>query len=317
MNNIISFNDFCNFLNGSIRWELFIKVTNLCNLQCAHCCECSGPNEAPTFIPISDVRTITENFKREKNIYPIVAISGGEPMTAYKHKPYYIPQLIKLFAKQNFYAIELKTNTVWTTQPGADVIFRDLTEISAKYPKLYTMYHLSLDSFHANATKNVSEFIRWYYDNDNLSPKICTHIFYDNHDTLVNMLVDLAEKYNIMLDFEKDVVHEFSKLHAKKFINKDKFIVFEPYSGIENLGRAKQNRIATRSFPSIQKQFLEKIQQNHSLTFDNRGLAFIDCSAHMASTPYHDARGRIKPIHVIKRELFEILYKRYLIENGR
>lgn len=304
-------------MNTSITWQLFIKVTNLCNLQCAHCCECSGPNEAPTFIPISDVRTITENFKREKNTSPNVAISGGEPMMAYKHKPYYIPQLIKLFAKQNFFYIELKTNTVWVTQPGADIIFRDLTEISAKYPKLYTMYHLSFDSFHANSNKNVSEFIRWYYDNDKLSTKTCIHIFYDNHDRLVDMFIDLAQQHNIMIDFENNVTHAFSKLHAKKFINKDKYIMFEPYSGIENLGRAKQNHIATQSSKTIQKQFLEKIQQEHSLTFDNRGLAFIDCSAHMASTPYRDARGRIKPISVIKRELFEILYKQYLLENGR
>lgn len=316
MTNILTLKDFCNFLNSSITWQLFIKTTNLCNLKCVHCCECSGPNESASFIPLSDVRTITDNFKREKHTYPVVAISGGEPMTAYKYKPYYIPQLIKIFVKQGL-NIELKTNAVWTTQPGADAIFNDLTEFSVKYPDIYTIYHLSLDSFHANANKCVSEFVRWYHDNDKLSQKTCIHVFFDKDDNMIDMLMNLAKQYNIMLDTKNNPTNEFSKLHAKKFLNKNKYIVFEPYNGISNLGRAKQNHIATHSIDTIQKSFLEKVQNSHSLTFDNRGLAFIDCLASMASTPYKDARGRIKPMSIIKRELFEILYKQYLMEHGR
>lgn len=312
MKHILSRTEFCYWLDNNFVWSPFFKITNLCNYCCAHCCERSGPNEAPTFIPISDVRAIAEDFKYTKNKMPIAIVSGGEPMMVYNHAPHYMSQIMKTLTRAGF-TIELKTNAGWTMTDKAPIIFGDLEQFFVKNPTAYFSYHLSLDRFHPQSKQTTIEFLRWFYQNDKLSRRANVHIFYDAPEFLTDTFVQLADKYEILLDMDKKPTNEFAKIGANLFRGKEKYIVIEPYHGIDNRGRARDNGIATKQ-NSIMKSFA-KPGDVHAITFDNFGNSYFDCASDRVKTPYRNARGKIKPIEQIKRELFNLLYDKYVAEE--
>lgn len=312
MKHILSRDEFCYWLDNNFAWSPFFKITNLCNYCCAHCCERSGPNEAPTFIPMADVREISEQFKYTKNKMPVAIVSGGEPMTVYKYMPYYIPQIIKTLHKAGF-AVELKTNAGWVLDDNANQIFKDQETFFEKNPNAYFSYHLSLDKFHPRSATTTIEFLKWFYQNDKISRRACVHIFYDCPEFLTDTFVQLADKYEILLDMDKKPTNEFAKIGANLFRGKEKYIVIEPYHGIDNRGRAFDNGIATTQ-SSIMKSF-SKPGDVHAITFDNNGNCYFDCASERVKTPYKNARGKIKPIKQLKKELFDMLYNKYLEEE--
>ena len=312
MTRILSRDEFCYWLDNNFSWSPFFKITNLCNYCCAHCCERSGPNEAPTFIPIADVRTIISDFKYSKNAMPIAIVSGGEPMMAYKYAPHYIPQIMNTLNKAGF-AIEVKTNAGWVLGDDADKIFADQEAFFAKNRRAYFAYHLSLDKFHPLSLKTTVQFIKWYYENDNLSPKATVHLFYDDPKFVTDTFIKLADDYNIMLDMQRKPDNEFAKIGANLFAGKEKYIVVAPYTGIDNRGRARDNGIATKQ-NTILKSFA-KAGETHAITFDNNGRTYLDCASDRVAVPYKNNRGKIKSIAHIKKELFNGLYDKYVAEE--
>ncbi len=312
MKHILSRAEFCYWLDNNFSWSPFFKITNLCNYCCAHCCERSGPNEAPTFIPMADVRAISEQFRYTKNKMPVAIVSGGEPMMVYNHTPYYIPQIMKVLHKAGF-AIELKTNAGWVLTDNAARIFNDQTEFFEKNPNAYFSYHLSLDKFHPQSKQTTIEFLKWFYQNDKLSRRASVHVFYDSPQFLTDTFVKLAEQYDILLDMDKKPTNEFAKIGANLFRGKEKYIVIEPYHGIDNRGRARDNNIWTKQ-NTIIKSFA-KPGDVHAITFDNNGNSYFDCASDRVTTPYKNARGKIKPIEQIKKELFNLLYDKYVAEE--
>lgn len=312
MTRILSRQEFCYWLDNNFSWSPFFKITNLCNYCCAHCCERSGPNEQPTFIPIADVRTIINDFKYLKQKMPVAIVSGGEPMMAYNHAHHYIPQIIKTLHNAGF-AVELKTNAGWTLTDKAPIIFNDLEAFFEKNPNAYFSYHLSLDRFHPVSSKTTIEFLKWFYQNDKLSPRASVHVFYDSPQFLTDTFMQLADKYEILLDMDKKPTNEFAKIGANLFCGKEKYIVIEPYRGIDNRGRAQDNGIATYK-NTIIKSF-SKPGEVHAITFDNNGNSYLDCASDRVTVPYKNARGKIKPVAQIKKEIFNALYDRYVAEE--
>lgn len=312
MKHILSRTEFCYWLDNNFVWSPFFKITNLCNYCCAHCCERSGPNAEPTFIPMADVRAIIEDFKYTKNKMPIAIVSGGEPMMVYKYAPHYIPQIMKTLSRAGF-IIELKTNAGWTLTENAPVIFKDLEQFFVKNPTVYFSYHLSLDKFHPQSKQTTIEFLRWFYNNDKLSRRANVHIFYDSPEFLTDTFVKLADKYEILLDMDKKPTNEFAKIGANLFWGKEKYIVIEPYHGIDNRGRALDNGIATIK-TSIIKSFSTP-GDVHTITFDNNGNCYLNCASELVKTPYRNERGKIKSIVQLKKELFNMLYDRYVAEE--
>ena len=223
MSNLLSAQDFYYYMDNNFTWAPFFKITNLCNYRCAHCCERSGPNETPKFIPLADVRTIIEQFKSVKNTVPVAFVSGGEPMTVYKHIPYYIPQIMKTLARTGF-AVEVKTNAGWVFDENANVIFQDLTDFSNKFKKTFVSYHLSLDKFHPQSHKTTVEFLRWYYNNDNLSTQTSIHLFYDTPEMVTDMFLDLDKQYNINLDLNTQPTGVYGTIGANLLRGKNKYI---------------------------------------------------------------------------------------------
>lgn len=315
MTRLLTAQEFYYYMDNNFTWAPFFKITNLCNYCCAHCCERSGPGAVPTFIPLADVHTIIEKFKYVKNTMPVAFISGGEPMMAYNVAPYYIPQIMKMLAREGF-AVELKTNAGWTLGDNADTIFKDLTYMSFKFPKTFVSYHLSLDKFHPQSHKTTLEFLRWYYNNNVLSPRANVHLFFDSPEPVTNMFIDLDKQYNIQLDLNATPSYECAKIGANMFAGKNKYIKIEPYHGITNRGRAMDNKIATRDAPSVVQNF-GQIGTTHAIAFDNNGMAYFDCAGDVVKTPYKNERGKIKTIEQIKKELFGMLYQKYISENSK
>ncbi len=312
MKRILSRDEFCYWLDNNFTWSPFFKITNMCNYCCAHCCERSGPNQPTNLIPIADVRIIAEQFKYTKNKMPVAIVSGGEPMMTYNHAPYYIPQIMKTLHKAGF-AIELKTNAGWVLGNNAEKIFADQTEFFQKNPRAYFAYHLSLDKFHPKSMETTTEFIKWYYQNDKLSPRASVHLFYDTPEFVTDTFMELADKYQIFLDMNNKPKNEFAKIGANLFQGKEKYIVVQPYSGIDNRGRAHDNNIWTKQ-NTILKSFSTP-GETHAITFDNNGNTYLDCASDRVTIPYKNARGKIKTIEQIKKELFSALYDKYVAEE--
>lgn len=296
------------------RWAPFFKLTNMCDYCCAHCCEKSGPNAEPKFIPVADIKYILDMFIKSPTNVNIAIFTGGEPMTAYdKVSPHYIPTLISAAIKCG-YMIELKTNGGWTLGKNANQIFSDLNSIYVKYPQSIIGYHLSLDKFHPNSDITTANIIKWFVENKNMTYMNLVHIFYDDYHRLADMLVDMAGRDNILVDYDVTLPECFKSIPLWKKRGHNKYIYPQPYGGIDKVGRAKDNNIGNIS-TSLTQIILDK-ETIRPIQFDANGVATLfACNDFGITTPYHDNKGRIKNLNQIKSELFNAAYRQYMIES--
>lgn len=292
-------------LNSVPVWSPMFKVTNVCNLKCAHCCERSGPDAPRVYMPISDINTILADFKPYfRATRAFGSVTGGEPMTAYnEYYANYIPRIITTFAK-NGYALEFKTNAAWTLGDKASQIFGDIETIMKKYPNMCLLWHVSLDKYHANCADAVSEFLNWFTSVRNAKNMDKVHIFYDDPHRLSTMMTELKLKYDKGVDFDADTSF-FAEhgLNALKFDNCEKYIIMDKAS-VNSMGRAADNNIPGRHIDLVQTI----INHNNDCfvpIFDQNGnVGIFGCGDMDVRIPYRDARGNIKSLPQLKRELF-------------
>lgn len=310
---ILNQNEFIKYMEQKFRWAPFFKLTNLCDYCCAHCCEKSGPNAEPKFIPIADIKYILDMFIKSQKSVKIAIVTGGEPMTAYdKVSPHYIPTLMSAAIKRG-YMIELKTNGAWTLGKNAGQIFSDLNSIYAKYPKSIIAYHLSLDKFHPKSDITTANIIKWFAENQNISYMNIVHIFYDDYHRLTDMLVDMAGRDNILVDIHAQIPEKLKAMPLWKIRDHEKYIYPELYSGIDNVGRAKDNNIGNR-YTGL-TQIINGNENIKPIQFDANGFATLfACNDFGIRTPYRDNKGRIKNLTQIKSELFNTAYSQYMTE---
>lgn len=306
-------NEFLQYMEQKFRWVPFFKLTNMCDYCCAHCCEKSGPNAAPKFIPIADIKYILDMFIKSPKTEKIAIFTGGEPMTAYdKNSSHYIPTILSAATKLG-YMIELKTNGGWTLGKNADKIFNDLNSIYVKYPKSIIAYHLSLDKFHPNSDITTANIIKWFVENPNISYMNLIHIFYDNYNRFVDMLVDMAGRDNILVDNNTPIPEKLKPMPLWKIRDYEKYIYPQPYSCIDNIGRAKDNNIGNRHTNLI--KIIHGNENIRPIQFDANGNAILfACHDFDITTPYRDNKGKVKNLNKIKSELFNSAYYQYMIE---
>ncbi|MCQ2568291.1 MAG: hypothetical protein MJ163_01685 [Alphaproteobacteria bacterium] len=141
-------------------WSLHLKITNWCNLNCAHCCECSNSAQPLNLLSLEKI----EKYLHEIISMPIkpnelISIGGGEVMAPYMHNtPEYIPNLLDIVYKYEFVPT-LKTNGTWGEQNKKRTkILSDIAKRAYKSGKLVTL-DISVDEFHNN-TDGVAKIIR-------------------------------------------------------------------------------------------------------------------------------------------------------------
>ncbi|MEE1111226.1 MAG: radical SAM protein [Alphaproteobacteria bacterium] len=306
--------EFIKHLETRFTWGPFLKITNLCNNFCPHCCERSGPNCDPKFIELSDLKHILQDFKHIKNFSNAVTITGGEPTMAYTAKSrHYIPQLLKYCGK-NKYDVYFNTNARWTLSDQADMIYSDFEEF-IKSNKQMLAFRLSLDKYHTDALNANATFANWILKNKTINQNR-THLYmwHDSSEILQEFYTILQNKFNITPPQEIGTIGGNT---CCKFPESNKLICTMPYQGITNMGRAKDNKIATKEPFSKETLYLSPfIDPNNDICFDSNGYAILNANDNdTIKTEYCDKNGKIKNINQIKQELFNIAYYYYLMEQ--
>ena len=216
-----------------------IKNTNWCNLNCAHCCECSGPNVVPNFMPLDKVEQYIGEFcAMPLPKWEYMVFTGGEAMAPYLLKRYeYMPQCLE-FAGRAGLAPFIKTNGVW----GADGwlrrrILNDCADAAIKNNKM-TSLDVSIDEFHNNVPA-VARIIQEIVSSEHLAR--CVRMSISGVDTLkshaqFSYLIAYLKAHNIhVFPSGNTFVAALGTVGTK--------VLFDFGTPVAQMGRAKQNGI--------------------------------------------------------------------------
>ena len=272
-----------------MRPELVIsfKITNWCNLNCAHCCECSNCHEKTNFMPLVKM----DNYLAESRTFPfrpneLVCIGGGEAMAPYMHKnPGYIPDALDLIYSYR-YVPTIKTNGTWGTDDNLrKQILSDISAKAYQYDKLVTL-DISVDEFHNN-TNSVVKIIR--------DIMLSSELAYAIRFCLVGFDTPASIKAldKVQQELQK-IGFKISKTLANDWIIEDAggnlglYVCNDFGSKIYNLGRAKQTKVYNSEYDSWLANRVDCLQidnqDNAILNYlyrekiNNRNLNAVYCS---------------------------------------
>ncbi len=130
---------------------LSFKITNWCDLHCAHCCERSNKHNNPNFMPLEKLdKYLSESTTFDIHPDQLLTIGGGEAMAPYMlNNPRYIPTALDLIYSTG-YIPTIKTNGTWGNNDRLRIkILSDISNRAYKYGKLVTL-DISVDEFHNN-----------------------------------------------------------------------------------------------------------------------------------------------------------------------
>lgn len=145
---------------ASPRVNLALKITNWCNLCCAHCMERSHNLEPFNLMPIETVERYVVQYKNMGiPIWDYIVFTGGESMAPYfcgQHK--YIPTVAEICAKNDLSPC-FKTNAKWSAGYATHIL-KDLSDIAHKYDRQISL-DISIDEYHNNlfAAANVINIV--------------------------------------------------------------------------------------------------------------------------------------------------------------
>ena len=225
--------------------SLSFKITNWCNLNCAHCCEYSGPKEPVKFLSLEKMeKYIIESLIMSIRPSEYLVIGGGEAMAPYMHNmPDYIPKALDIIYKYGYVPV-IKTNGTWgNNDETRNRILTDIAKCAYKYNKLITL-DISVDEFHNN-TDGVSKIIHETLFNQKLcvAIRICLVGFNTKKsEIVVNKLQRNLQEHGIKVrpTFIKDWILETPDGNGVYMPNS--FI-----NGIYDLGRAKETKVYTET----------------------------------------------------------------------
>lgn len=128
-----------------------LKITNWCNLHCAHCCERSDSKQPLKFMPLAKMDNyLSQSTKMFLHPDQLITIGGGEAMAPYMTgNTKYIPSALELVYSYG-YIPTIKTNGTWGNNDKLrTTILSDISSCAYKYSKLVTL-DISVDEFHNN-----------------------------------------------------------------------------------------------------------------------------------------------------------------------
>ena len=131
------------------RVNLALKITNWCNLCCAHCCERSHRKEPFNLMPINQVeKHIIQYVNMDVPVWDYVVFTGGESMAPYYcGMDTYVPNAAEISIK-NKLTPAFKTNAKWDAAL-AKRILKDLADVAHKYNHQISL-DISIDEYHDN-----------------------------------------------------------------------------------------------------------------------------------------------------------------------
>lgn len=133
------------------RVNLALKITNWCNLNCAHCCERSHIKEPFKLMPVDKIERYISEFKdMGVPVWDYVTFTGGEVMApTYIGHTKYIPTVADICARNDMSAC-FKTNGLWGNRlMKCDTVLKSLSDVAHKYDRQISL-DISIDEYHNN-----------------------------------------------------------------------------------------------------------------------------------------------------------------------
>ena len=222
------------------RVNLALKVTNWCNLCCAHCCERSNSKEPFNLMPLDRIeRYIAQYVNMDVPVWDYVVFTGGESMAPYYcGMDTYVPSVAEISIKNNLNPA-FKTNAKWDAAL-AKRILKDLADVAHKYNHQISL-DISIDEYHDNflsAANVISQIMASQYLIDAIPVSFVG-------------LNTVASQYKIQ-EF-LNILKSRGMFVGATTIPTDEFLVakgdktnvmFYDFGGLSRLGRAADNNIA-------------------------------------------------------------------------
>ena len=225
------------------KFTLAFKITNWCNLNCAHCCANSSPRAQQRLMPLDKIEKYLHEFKElPYNLSEHIVIGGGEGLAPYFFgNLIYIPAVLSKINSVGGVST-IKTNAVWGNDTYTrNLILQDLAMNAHKMQKLVTL-DISLDEFHNNipAVANVfAEILSNEYITMAIRPTLVGFNTPASANALSQLKEELKARHLIVEQTENDdwAVYSESGLGIR--------VVCDFENEIFDLGRAKKNNVAT------------------------------------------------------------------------
>lgn len=248
--------------------SLCLKITNWCNLNCAHCCENSGSKEPLNFMPLEKFEHYIYEFKKlpfKKSDY--VVIGGGEGMAPYLfHKNYYIPAALS-YINGAGYIPTIKTNGLWGAQD--DVCMDALRNLAlvAELSGVLSSLDISIDEFHNNINEVANIFSK-ALSNEHIMSGVRISLVGFNTVKSMEALYNLKNKLisrNLCVEGLPEGDWGVYNERGMGFR-----VLLDYHNAIFDWGRAKQNKVYTVTGKC---DFPDEI----CLTIDNKNNATMNC----------------------------------------
>lgn len=220
--------------------NLALKITNWCNLHCAHCCERSSTAESLNLMPITKVeKYITEFGDMGVPVWKELVLTGGEALAPYlKKQEKYIPTIANIAAQNNL-SVAIKTNAKWGENSLLrNRILNDLADVAQKNDRQISM-DISIDEYHDNLM-GAAEIVDTIMDSKLLTDAIpvswCglnTVASEYQRQTFVNML---TQRGITVLPMDPD-----GGIVLLKHDNMN--VMFHDIGGLSRIGRAADNNL--------------------------------------------------------------------------
>ena len=251
------------------RFALSFKITNWCNLNCAHCCENSGPLQAERLLPLNKIEKYLGEFKElPYNLSEHIVIGGGEGLSPYLFGNFdYIPDLLMMINAQNGVST-IKTNCAWGNKKAkARMILQDLAKAAHKTGKVVTL-DISVDEFHDNisgVTKIIAEILSNEYLMEAVRLTLVGFRTLASAAALLRLKKELTAR-KMLVDITRS--GDFIIYNEQ---GQGVFVVTDYNNEIFDIGRAKKNDVFTyrQQIPGLLKVNCIQIDSNDTAILNN------------------------------------------------
>ncbi len=247
---------------------LAFKLTNWCNMDCAHCCERSGSHCEPALMPIDKISDYTAQFRKLENPkWSYLVFTGGETMAPYYFGEFdYLPKCLDMTYANKMNPV-LKTNGMW----GAKSKYREriLSDCKALRNNIKVTVEISLDEFHDNIDE-IARILSDIFHNTLLMRTIQMHLIGLYTTKSSRRLTDLLRKicaYGL---------HFSTPGYGKLLIGSGNGYLAPVYYGFDTPvfydGRARDNQLPN----CATNNGMPALDSGNCLTIDNNDIATLN-----------------------------------------